>query len=277
MFSPKEKEKHVHKFTPLAEGRVLCVCGELGRYNDKGEYERIKPGDPNYKDPVVPVAPFKGQIAQQVTKPAEKETEVAPEPVPLKPEGLMNIARYYLDNKDRIISDIKTLGRTEAGKRWDIQSGQLSFLLQRWGVEGITRTYKKRTKASPDTATPGIGIFTLLNTNRDAITHDYHMIGEERLLKKWAIPVDEWKKIKDKWGLLDEIGDPPAASKKPQEEAKEPEKGSGIENIVKMTDILGAVATLFTKPPVDPRSEAYLVGYQAGFEKGVKFGYELKP
>jgi hypothetical protein len=359
MLSFKEKEKHVHKFEVLAGGRAQCKCGELRQYTEAGKdsnFKVLKECDPNYKDPAVPVAPFKGQIAQQVTKPAEKETEAAPAPVPLKPEGLVEVAKYYLDNKDRIISDVKTMGRREAGKRWDIATGQLSILLRRWGVEGVARTYKKRAKESPDTATPGIGIYTLLNTNRDAITHDYHMIGEERLLKKWAIPADTWKKIKGKWGLLDEIGDQPAGqeetqemplkikvfqsgniginlvakdpddirilerfftggvkvnsrsrnsygmgshslnltfadliptdSRETQEEKKhchherqaEPEKESGIDYFTKVAiETIGPfIKSLLEKPFVDPRSEAYLVGYQAGFEKGVKFGYELK-
>ena len=59
--------------------------------------------------------------------------------------------QYYEDNKERILSDLDTLGRKQTEKDWQIKSGVMTVLIRRWkGDEFIAhrREYKKHVGGS---------------------------------------------------------------------------------------------------------------------------------
>ena len=184
------RKTHTHKET-VAHGIGKCACGRVVKYIDDGKNSRmeiINPGDPNYVDPPAPISPFSHDKPERIFAPG---TDVLPTITPAAPilekksgagGGYKNRERhkYYEDNREKIVADIKEMGLKKALLHWEIPPSTWSGtngLAVKWGMNDTVKHYSKRVKSTP--VKPGKEINKTVNN-----LFQYIEVGSMELLKE---------------------------------------------------------------------------------------------
>ena len=116
----------------------------------------------------------------------------------MKHQQIMERHKFYEDNKQAILSDVQSMGRTATCKKWGILAGSLSQLLRRWGwKEGDAITEEVAVKTDEGTNIKARHEF--YEKNKDAIIADFLKMGKQPARRKWRIPKGTLPRLIEKW------------------------------------------------------------------------------
>jgi hypothetical protein len=155
MVMPAIKPLHTHKFEINSRGLGRCQCGEVRQYVSNGNmkdnsYRIIEAGDPNYKDPAVPLSPFtpaptaakpvenitnniyqKEQIEANSTAKTDKNAEMLVKPAveqyPIMPRERL---QFRLKHRKEILHDIDTIGKKATQDKWGLTKKSIAQFIK---------------------------------------------------------------------------------------------------------------------------------------------------
>ena len=98
--------------------------------------------------------------------------------------------RYYEDNKEAILTDLKSMGIPATAKKWKIPYATVNTLRRRWGAEddprGRNTTWDKHEH---------------YEKHKDEILRDLKLIGRKASKEKWKLPPSTLVTLLTRWGV----------------------------------------------------------------------------
>ena len=116
-----------HQVIMQEYGEKCYWCGNPISIGQKAEIGTKKA---HYNQNLPPLKAEAIQCIKEETKMAEKNT-----PVPSKPKGYKQLAKYWEDNKEAILSDYRAMAPLKFMRRWGMSANTWQNLKLAWGVQ----------------------------------------------------------------------------------------------------------------------------------------------